>query len=249
MSYSNAPVWINANPSFKRFDGRIIRYLSRHLPLAYWEYSQTQDEACSLQIAMTLLHDYLKSLSEPVSLIGHGTGGLVGLLYARKYPHKVKSLTLLGVGANPAIDWQAHYYALRKLLSCSQEFILARMVQILFGYQQNRVHTQDLIAILGQDLITSPSPHSLFQHYQIEPGGVSMPLMICGSDNDSVVDSLALHKWLDYLKPGDEIWTHPNGHHFFHYFFPEAVGKQILEFWQQFDRQLNNKVSSVELTL
>jgi pimeloyl-ACP methyl ester carboxylesterase len=248
MSYSNAPVWINANPSFKRFDGRTVRYLSRHLPIAYWEYSQTQDEACSLQIAVTLLHDYLKSLSEPVNLIGHGTGGLVGLLYARQYPHKVKSLTLLGVGSNPAIDWQAHYYSLRKLLSCSQEFLLAHMVQILFGFQ-NRCHTQSLMEILKQDLSLAPSPHSLFQHNSIVSGGVSMPLMVCGSNNDNIIDSFALNKWVDYLKPEDVLWTNPHGYHFFHYFFPEAVSKQVLGFWHQVDRQIDRSFAAVELKL
>lgn len=89
-----APVWINANPIFKYFDGRIIRYLSKQVPIAYWEYGQTLDEASSLEIALTLLHDYLKSKSQPINLIGHGTGGLLGLLYARKFPHRVKSLTL-----------------------------------------------------------------------------------------------------------------------------------------------------------
>lgn len=113
---STPPVWINANPSFKRFDGRIIRYLSCHTPIAYWEYQQTWDEASSLQIAQILLHNYLKSRSQPIDLIGCGTGGLLGLLYARRYPQRVRSLTLLGVGCNPMIDWQTHYYQMRKLL-------------------------------------------------------------------------------------------------------------------------------------
>ena len=92
-----APVWINANPSFKYFDGRIIRYLCQQVPIAYWEYHQELDEASSLDVALTLLHDYLKSKSQPIDLVGHGTGGLLGLLYSRQYPQRVKSLTLLGV--------------------------------------------------------------------------------------------------------------------------------------------------------
>ena len=138
ISPSTAPVWINANPSFKYFDGRIVRYLSCQVPIAYWEYSQDRDEASSMDIALTLLHDYLKSKSEPIDLIGHGTGGLLGLLYARKYPHRVKSLTLLGVGFNPANDWQTHYYQMRKLLPCSQEILLARIVQMMFWSSKSK---------------------------------------------------------------------------------------------------------------
>lgn len=237
-SLTTAPVWINANPSFKQFDGRIIRYLSQQIPIAYWEYNQELDEASSLEIALTLLHDYLKSKSQAIDLIGHGTGGLLGLLYARRYPQRVKSLTLLGVGAAPAIDWQAHYYQMRKLLPCSQEMILARMVQMMFGYQ-SRTNTKKLVEILKQDLSTAPTAHSLYQLNRIESGGVSMPMMVCGSDNDGICDRPALEGWSDYLKADDLLWTNSLGHHFFHYFFPESTGRKIIKFWQKIEQPLD----------
>ncbi|MGD1919065.1 MAG: alpha/beta fold hydrolase [Pleurocapsa sp.] len=228
---STAPVWINANPSFKYFDGRIIRYLSNQIPIAYWEYDQDLDEASSLDVALTLLHDYLKSKSQEINLIGHGTGGLLGLLYARKYPHRVKSLTLLGVGCAPAIDWQAHYYHMRKMLPCSQDTLLGRIVQMMFG-KQSCANTSNLVKILKKDLQTAPTRHSLFQIDLVRSGGVSMPMMVCGSDNDSIVDLPTLQRWSNYLKEDDLLWTTPMGHHFFHYFFPELTGRQIIKFWK-----------------
>lgn len=236
ISPSAAPVWINANPSFKYFDGRIVRYLSNQVPIAYWEYGQNLDEPSCIEIALTLLHDYLKSKSQAIDLIGHGTGGLLGLLYARKYPHRVKSLTLLGVGCAPAIDWQAHYYQMRKLLPCSQDVLLARMVQMMFGHQ-SRSNVLDLIEFLKRDLYTAPTAHSLYQINRIDAGGVSMPLMVCGSENDGIVDPCALNGWNDYLKDRDLLWTTPLGHHFFHYFFPEFTGRKIVKFWQSVEIQ------------
>ncbi len=236
ISPATAPVWIDANPSFKYFSGRIVRYLSRQIPIAYWEYHQEPDESSSMQIALILLHDYLKSKSQPIDLIGHGTGGLLGLLYARKYPWKVKSLTLLGVGCNPAIDWQSHYYQMRKLLPCSQEMLLARMVQMMFGHQ-SRTHVIDLVNLLQQDLYTAPTAHSLYQLERVDSGGVSVPMMVCGSDNDGIVDRPALDGWADYLKDDDVLWTNPLGHHFFHYFFPEQTGREIIKFWQRVNAQ------------
>ncbi len=238
ISPAAAPVWINANPSFKCFDNRIIRYLSNQVPVAYWEYRQDQDEASSLNIAITLLHDYLKSRTQPIDLIGHGTGGLLGLLYARKYSHRVKSLTLLGVGCNPAIDWQTHYYQMRKLLPCSQEMLLARMVQMMFGHQSRR-NVLDLIKILQQDLYTAPTAHSLYQLDRVDAGGVSMPMMVCGSGNDGIVDPPALARWSHYLKDGDVLWTNPLGHHFFHYFFPEQTARQVIKFWQGVEQAIS----------
>lgn len=238
ISPLTAPVWINANPSFKHFDGRIVRYLSRQVTIAYWEYHQNIDEASSLEIALTLLHDYLKSKSQPVHLIGHGTGGLLGLLYARKYPDKVKSLTLLGVGYAPSIDWQTHYYQMRKLLPCSQEMLLSRMVQMMFGHQ-DRTNVQNLIELLEQDLYTAPSCHSLYQLDRVSSGGVLMPMMVCGSDNDGIIDRPALQRWTDSLKDGDVLWSVPMGHHFFHYFFPEHTGRKVIKFWQGVEKSSN----------
>ncbi|WP_036484822.1 alpha/beta fold hydrolase [Myxosarcina sp. GI1] len=223
-------VWIDANPSFKRFHQRLLRCLTRLEAIACWEYQQELDEPCSLDIALSLLHDYLKNLSRPVNLIGHGTGGLLGLLYARKYPHRVKSLTLLGVGYHPAVDWQAHYYASRKLLPCSQNLVLAQMVQKLFGYQ-NRYNTKGLIKILQQDLKTSPSPHSLYQQVSLPTGGVIAPMMVCGGEHDSIIDFNSLSGWLSYFREYDVIWECPQGCHFFHFFFPDKTSRQIIKFW------------------
>ena len=236
-----APVWINANPSFKHFDRRIVRYLSKQLLIADWEYVQNFDEASSLDIGLSLLHDYLKSRAAPVNIIGHGTGGLLGLLYARRYPERVKSLVLLGVGSVPSIDWQAHYYHLRKLLPCSQEIILGRMVQMMFGHQ-NSANTKNLVEILKKDLSTAPTKHSLYSRDSIKSGGVLMPMMVCGSQSDRIVDFSALQKWQNYLKKEDWLWTTPLGHHFFHYFFAEQTGRQVIKFWREIEQRSNTRL-------
>lgn len=232
IASTNAPVWINTNPSFQPFEQRIVNYLSRQVPIAYWKYSQQPDESSSLEVAVNLLHDYLQSKSQPINLIGHGTGGLLGLLYARQYPHKVRSLTLLAVGFDdPAFDWQAHYYQMRKLLDCSQETLLTRMVQMMFGYQE-RKNQENLVKILQQDLYTAASAHSLYQLNRAKSGGVTMPLMVCGSKNDGIVNHPSLVRWSCVLKDSDILWENPRGHHFFHYFFPQQTGRQIIKFWQ-----------------
>ena len=231
MSSSPDVIWLNLSPSLKRFDQRLLLQLSQQVSVAQWEYSQTQDEASSLDAAVALLHDYLKSHRQPVHLIGHSTGGLLGLLYARQYPEKVKSLVMLAVGAQVAVDWQAHFYVQRQLFPCSRQIVLSQMVRSLFG-NQSRHQVKGLIRILEQDLSYSPSPHSLWQRVNLPPGGVAMPLMVCGSQNDAVVDSQLLREWQQWLKPGDRLWECPDGYHFFHHFYPQVVGEQILNFWR-----------------
>ncbi|NJL83668.1 MAG: alpha/beta hydrolase [Chloroflexaceae bacterium] len=212
-------LWISPNPFVKCFDTPLIRYLARHIKLAHWEYQQTSDEPSSLELALTLLHDYLKSKAQPLHLLGHSTGGLLGLLYARQYPERIKSLTLLGVGVYPAIDWHVHYYALLGLLPCDRQIILAQIVRMLFG-SQPVYPTQGLIEILEQDLSLSLSPHSLYQHHSIAPSSVPVPLLVCGSEDDIIIDRNALRGWRPWLKPEDCLWESPKGRHYFHYFYP-----------------------------
>ncbi|MFP4009563.1 MAG: alpha/beta fold hydrolase [Spirulinaceae cyanobacterium] len=162
MSSSPTILWLSANPSFERFAQPLLRYVSSSTPLKTWQYQQHADEGSSLYMALELLHNYMRQCDRPVHLVGHSTGGLLGWLYARQYPEKVETLTLLGVGAYPAVDWQAHYYALQALLPCPRQMLLAQMVRMLFG-QQNHYTTKALVEVLEKDIATSPSPHFLYQ--------------------------------------------------------------------------------------
>lgn len=223
-------LWLNVSPALKKIDYPLLKQLSRHCSIARWEYCQNPDEPISLETALVLLQDYLKHRSSPVHLLGHGTGGLLGLLYARSYPERVGSLTLLSVGVYPAVDWQAHYYAALERLACSRAALLSQMVYTLFG-QQSRGTSRELVQVLEQDLKSSLSPHTLYQRASWFPGGVSVPLMVCGSQDDWVIDPNLLQGWQTWLKAGDRLWECPQGRYFFHYFHPQRVSEQILDFW------------------
>ncbi|MDI9640543.1 alpha/beta fold hydrolase [Geitlerinema calcuttense] len=247
MSEKPECLWLTTNPSLQSFDQPLLQHLSQHLRIGQWTYYQSADEPCSLEIALELLHDYLTNNDSPsireasplgnpggnrkIHLIGHGTGGLLGLLYAARYPEKVKSLTLLGVGVHPALNWHAHYYVLRQLLPCSRYQVLTQMVHTLLG-QQSQGTAQAIVSLLERDLDTSISPHSLYKRASLPPVTVSVPLLVCGSQNDPIVDSQQIVGWKSHLKKSDRIWLAPQGYHFFHYFYPQEVGRVILQFWK-----------------
>lgn len=233
---SQQALWISVSSSLKKFHRPLLKYLSSQLVIQEWEYQQGSDEPSDLNIPLTLLHDYCKNSDQPRHLIGHSTGGIAALLYAHRYPERVKSLTLLGVGVHPLIDWHAHYYTYRQLLPCSREIVLAQMARALFG-RQNQSRTKDLVKLLDQDLKTTPSPHSLFERRNMEPTSLSCPLFVCGSQDDRIVDPCAIAGWDNYLKSEDKIWECSQGHHFFHYFYPQAVGKEILQFQQSINHK------------
>lgn len=239
MSLPFDVLWLNASPSLKHFDQPLLRYLAQHLTVAQWEYRQSSDEASSLETAVGLLHDYLKGRQQPVHLAGHGLSGVLGLMYARRFPERVRSLTLLAVAAQPAITWQAHYYVQRQLIACSRQQLLACLTRSLFGPLPAGISYghKALVTSLKRDLDESPSPHSLFKLAHLPRGGVTMPLLVCGSKTDPVVHPPALQEWLLSFKSDDALWQCPDGRHFFHYFYPQAVGSQLLRFWRCLEAQ------------
>jgi pimeloyl-ACP methyl ester carboxylesterase len=230
MSQIPAALWLHVNPALQRFDRPLLNRLSQDVPLACWEYCQTPDEPTALEVALTLLHDYLKHHDRPIHLLGHSTSGLLGLLYANRHPERVRSLTLLSVGVYPAVDWQAHYYTQLHLIHCSRKMLLTQTAYTLLGCQSHSL-IEEFVSVLEHDLLTSLSPHTLYQRFHCPPIIPPVPLLVCGSQDDVVIDPNSLQGWQPRLKDCDRLWQCPNGRYFFHYFQPKLVSQQIRDFW------------------
>ncbi len=237
MSFSQSAspqvVGICTSQSLRRFDLPLLRSLSRQYAIAQWEYCQNPDEPIDLNMAIASLHEYLQTFENPVHLVGHGIAGLVGWLYARQYPERVRSLTLLSVGVNLAASWHSHYYEQRQLIGCSRETTLMRTGFYLFGYRDKEVLAW-LAELLKQDLDNSLIPHSLYAPTNIAPTPISVPMLVCGAMDDYVIGSggeNSYQKWRLHLKDNDRLWLSEQGKHFFHYTQWQPVSNQIRSFW------------------
>lgn len=237
-------LWLCVNPHLKSFDQRLYGQLNLQVDVQGWQYEQSADGPCCIETALALLHQQVQQYLSPVHLVGHGLSGALGLLYTRLYPRNVRSLTLLSVGCNPAVNWHAHYYALRKFLPCSREAILVQMANMLWGVQ-GIVKATSLANLLRQVLDTELAPHSLADHSGFAPGGVEPPLLVCHGDYDVIVDPNAHRQWRQWLKPSDRLWSCPQGRHFFHYDHPKCCSQIILDFWQQTSSSLTPLSPSV----
>ncbi len=224
-------LWLSVSPSLKLFDQPLLQYLRTSCPVAHWEYHQNQDEASGLEPALVLLCEYLHTLPQPVHVIGHGLSGVLALLLAARHPERVRSLTMLAVSGQPMATWHAHFYVQRQLLPCSREQLLIRTAKILLA-EQGWDRVRLLAMALAKELDTSPVPHSVFRVVGIPAPSVTVPILVCGSPDDPIVDAVGLAQWQDQLKQEDQVWSCPAGRHFFHYFFPHEVALRILEFWR-----------------
>jgi pimeloyl-ACP methyl ester carboxylesterase len=237
MNRQSKFLWISASPSLNQFHRRLLHELSKTVEIEFWEYYQTLDEGSSIDGAVKLLRQYLVHSDRTIHLIGHGIGGTIALGYARLYPSQIASLTLLSVAVQPAINWQSYYYTQLRSLRSSRDCILRSIAVNLLPYSCSS-HINGLVDRLKQDLVESPSNHSLFQLNILPEGGVEMPLMICGSQDDPVVNKSSLSGWTHYFKSSDVIWYSTEGGHFFHHFHAELVSYQIQRFWQQSSPQV-----------
>lgn len=241
-------LWLSVSPYLKCFDQRLLSRLSKGRNVRRWQYCQTIDEPCSAAAVIEALHEYLRSRpiqsngqpAPKVHLIGHGVSGSIGLLYARQYPQYVASLTLLSVGASPAVNWQAHYYALRRLIPCSREIILGQLVRLLFGEQAPRFTTA-LIHLLAKDLDSNLTLHSLTNSIHVEPGGVEVPLLICNGADDTITVHSQDRPWQKWLKSGDRLWHCPDGRYFFHFYHYQSVARTISNYWAELPTQRVNQ--------
>lgn len=251
-------LWLSVSPYLKGFDQRLLSQLVKHSTVRRWDYCQTADEPCCTETVVAALHEYLteraalekswkKGASHKVHLLGHGVSGIIGLLYARRYPEHVASLTLLSVGSLPAVNWQAHYYVLRQHLPCSRESLLAQMTRLLFGEQPRRL-SKALSVLLARDLDNSLTLHSLAHHTHIAPNSLEVPLLVCNGEADAIIQSQKEPDW-DQWRASEHsqvgrsaraneselfrIWQCPKGNHFFHFHHAEAVADQIASYWRQ----------------
>ena len=74
------------------------------------------------------------------------------------------------------------------------------MAYSLFGYQAKSL-IQTWVDCLELDLTHSPSPHSLLKRVNLFPGGVPVPMMICGGKDDAIIDPHQIYGWQPWLKP------------------------------------------------
>ncbi len=240
-------LWLSVSPYLKGFDQRLLSQLVKTEPIRRWEYCQTIDEPCSIEAVVDALHGYLDSRSElertsgssqyKVHLVGHGVSGIVGMMYARRYPERVASLTMLSVAARPAINWQAHYYALRQLLPCSREMVLAQMTRLLFGEQPARF-AKALSQLLAKDLDSNLTLHSLAHHARIPASSLNVPVLVCNGDHDAITSTQNKEMWNSWMLSDQAAsssfrrWNCPQGNHFFHFYHAATVASVIREHWK-----------------
>lgn len=227
-------LWLNASPRMKGLDRPVLRALAEQYCIAQWEYVATWDRGTSFEVAKRLLQDYFTHLPadiSPAHLVGHGLSGVLALEVACLFPEKIKSLVLLGVGAQIDQTWHASYYRQRQRLASDRQTLVRQMVYQLF--ERPLPYPVDCLkTLITQDLELSPNLHSSGQYLSLSERLVNVPMLVCGSSTDGIVTPEDLTTWKPHLKPIDRLWLCPEGKHFFHFYHPQEVASQLCDFWR-----------------
>lgn len=255
MNHDSNLLWLSVSPYLKCFNRRLLCQLVKVASVRQWEYCQSVDEPCCVDSIVAALHEYVSDRAQlearsgnpnyRVHLLGHGVSGVVALLYARQHPEKVASLMLLSVDAMPAVNWQAHYYAMRKLLPCSREAILTQMVRTLFDAQPIKF-SQALVQLLAKDLDSNLTFHSVAHNARIPAGGTEVPLLVCNGERDSILGNQGQTQWRNVMKENDRLWHCLEGKHFFHFHYAQATANVIAQHINTARSQFQKQVPNLE---
>ena len=237
MSEAAGAFWINPGCRGGGLHRCFTDQIRQRWSLQEWSCLALEDHGEDLESVLSQLGLALSSQTRPVHLIGHGTGGVLAWWVARRVPQWVRSVTLLGVGAIPALNWQTYTLMMGYRSPCTREQLMAHMVRLLFGPQKMR-QARQLVRLLEQDLAESLPPVAFLRSTPLgRDRPLSVPVLIAGGAQDWLTSSTQIRRWHPWLKAQDRVWICPEGYHFFHATASGPVADQVLLFWQQVDRE------------
>lgn len=229
-------VWLNPGFTGSGVHRRFTEVLRQGYPLREWILDDRSGLCGDLESVFAQLQADLGPGGDSIHLIGHGMGGILAWRVARRLPGRVRSVTMLGVGPIPAINWQTYWMMMRHRSLCSGGQVMAHLVRLLVG-PQRLPQARDWMRLLEQELATSLPPIAFLHSTPLaQDHPLSMPVLIGGGAEDLLVSSAQMGRWRAYLKPQDRAWICPGGPHFFHITAPQRVSDQVVRFWQRIDR-------------
>ena len=222
--------WVDLQPTLYCLNTRVAQLLSRKFIVQRWSFQHDLDESCSIDTIHHLLNQTLQTCPQPIHLIGHGISGTVSCLFANKYPHLVKSVTMLSVDTLSANHWSSHYLTMRSQLPCAREKILTHLSSLLFP--QSSSHASAVFPrLLAKCLDTEFIQGSIVSQEPIGDIKVpAAPVLVLNGEIDFVVDTSSRDRWSRLLKAGDRYQPMKQGRHFFQFNQSENTAKCISSF-------------------
>ncbi len=231
-------LWLDVQPTLYCLNKRVAQHLSRTRQVKRWSFQHDLDESCNEETVHNLLLETLKNDSEKYHIIGHGLSGTLACQFAHKYPHLLKSLTLLSVDTNTSNHWSSHYLKIRSQLPCSRVQILSHLSSLLF-HQSNARAAAAFPSLLAKCLDSEYIQGSVISQYTTDELIIpSIPVLIINGQHDFVVDENSRHRWVNKLKPGDCYHSIDKGRHFFQFSNSQSTAQKINAFLDMVPDQL-----------
>ena len=241
-------LWVDLQPTLYCLNTRVAQLLSKTFIVQRWSFQHDLDESCSVDTVHHLLNQTLEVCPEPIHLIGHGISGTAICLFAEKYPHLVKSVTLLSVDTLSVNHWSSHYLKMRSQLPCARESILTHLSSLLFPRSSSRVSAV-FPCLLAKCLDTEFIQGSIVSQEPIEDvKAPAAPLLVLNGEYDFVVDTSSHDRWSRTLKAGDRYQSIRQGRHFFHFNQPENTAEYISTFIEMIPDSLADSYFDVSST-
>jgi hypothetical protein len=70
-------VWLSSSAALVKFDQPLLKYLSKYMKVAQWEYHSEKDEGSYIDEVVDLLNGSLTTCTGSIHLASHGVGSAI----------------------------------------------------------------------------------------------------------------------------------------------------------------------------
>ena len=184
------------------------------------------------------------NVSQPLVLIGHGSGGLLALACARKYPARFRGLILAATTGGIHLNKQSREKLRQRIAFLKRRPITEGLAAFLpsFVSQQTSQNRPELMQTI-RNLATARSQELTCAYMQAIhdapaciplPESVRLPILVLAGEDDRIHPLAAVNDMLRAL-PGAQFVSIPGAGHFANLEQPQDLNNAVARFVQNLD--------------
>ena len=187
-------------------------------------YTELPNEVDVIDAGVAELEAVLDSLSlDTVRIVGHCLGGAIALMFAAKYPRRVKRIVAASVG---------YFGSLRSLISTDMTFVPFERIDAALKRRMAAMHGKAYAETLWSFLRAYKRTYIMNEHYDIRKAvtRIERPLLIVNGDRDFYFEPAHPLSIYQKMRKTAALWIVPHTGHDVHMEKPSLFVDTVSQF-------------------